>query len=443
MDRVPRAVTAAAGFAELRAAKALSKAPVQVVVIDRSNHHLFRPLLYQVATGSRTCAEIATLLRRTLRDQPNAEVTFGDVTSVDFSGKRLSLVDGQASYDYLVLAAGATHCYFGRDEWTRLAPGSKTLEDAMEIRRRVLSDFEIPERETDATRPLASMTFVVIGGGPTGVELSGALAEFAGWTLAHEFRHIHPAQPASSWRAAPGSSPHSSSRCRPAHGANWRRSGSTSEPAEVKDVDDDGVSIGAERIEARTVLWAAGVAASPLSGSLGVPLDKAGRVVGEPDLTIPGRDDVYVIGDLAHFEQNGALVPGVAPAAMQEGCHAAANILRRLRGELPEPFRYTDKGMLATIGRSRAVTHIGRLEASGLFAWLTWLFVHIMFLIGFRNRLIVMIQWAWSFLTYDRGARVLIQRVRGALADDLPTGRQAASAPATFDSSSGRVRRDT
>jgi NADH dehydrogenase len=281
------------------------------------------------------------------------------------------------------------------------------------------------------------MTFVVVGAGPTGVELSGTLAEVARSTLAHEFRHIDPRTAriilveAGPRVLSAFIEPLSASARRQleALGVEVRTGGL------VTTIDGHGVSIGEERIEARTVLWAAGVAASPLARYLGVPLDRAGRVVVEPDLTIPGRDDVYVIGDLAHSERNGALVPGVAPAAMQAGDHAARSILRSLRGRPPDPFRYVDKGMLATIGRSKAVAHIGRLKASGLFAWLTWLFVHIMFLIGFRNRLIVMIQWAWSFLTYDRGARVLIQRVEGALADDLATGPQPARAPATVDAS--------
>jgi NADH dehydrogenase len=426
-----------AGFGGLRAARALRKAAVKVVVIDRSNHHLFQPLLYQVATGSLSYAEIATPLRRIFRDQPNAEVILGDVASIDVPGKRVILVDGEVPYDYLVVATGATHSYFGHDDWCRLAPGLKSLEDAMEIRRRIFSAFEVAERETDAARRLAWMTFVVVGAGPTGVELSGTLAEVARSTLAHEFRHIDPRsariilmeggprvlgafiEPLSA----------SARRQLEALGVQVRTG------AHVTNIDGDGVSIGDERIEARTVLWAAGVAASPLARSLGVPLDKAGRVVVEPDLTIPGRDEVYVIGDLAHVTQKGAPVPGVAPAAMQTGDHAARNILRSVRGQPREPFRYVDKGMLATIGRSRAVAHIGRIKASGFFAWLTWLFIHILFLIGFRNRLIVMIQWAWSFVTYDRGARVLIQRVEGPLADELTTGPQPACAPATVDAS--------
>jgi NADH dehydrogenase len=430
-------VIVGAGFGGLRAARTLRKAAVQVVVIDRSNHHLFQPLLYQVATGSLSYAEIATPLRRIFRDQPNAEVILADVASVDVPGKRVVLVDGEVSYDYLVLATGATHSYFGHDDWTPLAPGLKSLDDAMVIRRRIFSAFEVAERETDATRRSAWMTFVVVGAGPTGVELSGTLAEVARSTLCHEFRHIDP-------RTAriilvEGSPRVLSAFIEPLSASARRQLESLGVEVRtgghVTNIDVDGVSIGAERIEARTVLWAAGVAASPLARSLGVPLDKAGRVVVEPDLTIPGRDDVYVIGDLAHFEHNGALVPGVAPAAMQTGGHAARNILRSLRGQPREPFRYVDKGMLATIGRSRAVAHIGRIKISGFFAWLTWLFVHILFLIGFRNRLIVMIQWAWSFVTYDRGARVLIQRVDGALADDLATEPQPAGAPATVDAS--------
>src|SRR5262249_2487323 len=279
------------------------------------------------------------------RDQPNAAVILGDVASVDVPGKRVILVDGEVPYDYLVLATGATHSYFGHDDWRRLAPGLKSLEDAMEIRRRVFSAFEIAERETVAARRSAWMTFVVIGAGPTGVELSGALAEVARSTLAHEFRHIDPRRAriilvegcprVLSAFIEPLSA--SARRQLEALGVEVRTG------AHVTSIDVGGVSIGAERIEARTVLWAAGVAAARVSASVGGWLDKAGRVLAGPDLTTPGRDDVYVIGDLAHFEQDGALVPGVAPAAMQQGSHAAANILRRIRGELPEPFRYTDK----------------------------------------------------------------------------------------------------
>src|SRR5262249_25039445 len=311
------------------------KADVQVVVIDRSNHHLFQPLLYQVATGSLAYAEIATPLRRAFRDQPNAEVIMAEVTAVDVPGKRLLLADGEMPYDFLILAAGATHSYFGHDDWARLAPGLKSLGDAMEIRRRVFSAFEVAERETDPALRSAWMTFVVIGAGPTGVELAGALAEVARVTLAREFRHIDP-------RAArvilgEGGPRVLAAFLEPLSGGARRQLEALGVEVRtglhVTGIDVAGVAIGEERIEARTVLWAAGVAASPLAKSLGAPLDRAGRVVVEPDLTIPGRDDVYVVGDLAHFEQGGALVPGVAPAAMQEGSHAAENILRSLRGQ--------------------------------------------------------------------------------------------------------------
>jgi NADH dehydrogenase len=416
----PHVVIVGAGFAGLRAANALRKAPVRVTVIDRTNHHLFQPLLYQVATGALSYADIAAPIRRVLRDQRNAEVLQGDVTGVDVPGKRVILADGEVPYDFLILAAGATHSYFGHDDWARFAPGLKGLQDAMEIRRRVFSAFEVAERETDEARRRTCMTFVVIGAGPTGVELSGTLAEVSRTTLAHEFRHIDPRH--ARVVLVEGGPRILAAFVEPLSADARRQLESLGVEVQtgrhVTGIDSEGVAIGPDRIEARTVLWAAGVAASPLARSLGVPLDKSGRVIVGPDLTIPGRDDVFVIGDLSHFEQGGALVPGVAPAAMQQGDHAARNILSSMRGQPRKPFRYVDKGMLATIGRRRAVAHVGPIKASGLPAWLMWLFIHILFLIGFRRKLTVFLAWTWSFLAYDRGSRVIIEPVHGALAEE-------------------------
>ena len=375
----PHVVIVGAGFAGLRAAKALRKAPVRVTVIDRTNHHLFQPLLYQVATEALSFADIAAPIRLILRDQHNAEVIQADVTEVDVPGKRVILADGEVSYDFLILSAGATHSYFGHDEWAKLAPGLKSLSDAMDVRRRVFSAFEVAERETDEARRRAWMTFVVVGGGPTGVELSGALAELSRSTLSHEFRHIDPREARvvllqggprilAAFDESLSAAAYSQLKSLGVEVQTGRH---------VTGIDEEGVAIGPDRIEARTVLWAAGVTASPLARSLGVPLDKAGRVIVGPDLTIPERDDVFVIGDLAHFEQGGTLVPGVAPAAMQQGDHAARSILSSVRGKPRKPFHYVNKGMLATIGRRRAVAHVGPIKASGFPAWLMWLFIHI------------------------------------------------------------------
>ncbi len=400
-----RVVIVGAGFGGLAAARALRRAPVTITIVDRSNHHLFQPLLYQVATAALSPADIASPIRRIFRGQSNVRVMLADATAVDVPAKKVILADGSVDYDILILATGATHAYFGHDAWSKHAPGLKSLKDALLIRQRVLMAFEVAEREPDVVKRRAWMTFVIVGAGPTGVELAGTLAEVSRQTLARDFRHINTASARVILiEASPmvlGAYP---SDLSDAARRQLEKLGVTVwTGVEVTGIDADGVTIGQERIHARTVLWAAGVAASPLAKSLGAPLDRAGRVAVEADLTIPGRDDVYVIGDLARVEQDGKLVPGVAPAAMQEGQHAALNIIRSLRGQERLIFRYTDKGMLATIGRGAAVAQIGRFRAHGFVAWVLWLFVHILFLIGFRNRLIVMIQWAWSYVTFDRG----------------------------------------
>jgi NADH dehydrogenase len=406
-----RVLIVGAGFGGLDAARALRRAPLRVTVLDRRNHHLFQPLLYQVATAALNPADIAAPIRHVLRRQANAEVVLGDARAVDLAGRRVLLADGDAlPYDFLVLATGATHSYLGREEWAPLAPGLKTLEDALEIRRRVLLAFERAEREKDPGPRGALLTFVVVGAGPTGVELAGALSEIARHTLAADFRHIAPASARVVLVEAAGRVlPPFSERLSAAARRQLERLGvEVRTGAPVTAVDEEGVTAGGERIEARTVLWGAGVAASPLARSLGVPLDRAGRVHVRPDLSVPGHPEAFVVGDLAAVEApGGGPVPGVAPAAKQEGRHAARNVLRAASGEATQPFRYRDKGLLATIGRAAAVARVGRLEFSGLAAWLAWLLVHIAFLIGFRNRVAVLLQWAWSYATFKRGARLI------------------------------------
>ncbi len=412
MDRrEPHVVIIGAGFGGLTAVRALKRAPARITLLDRSNHHLFQPLLYQVATAALSPADISAPIRRILRGQKNVEVLLADVTAIDLASRRVVLADGEIDYDFLILATGATHAYFGHEEWAEHAPGLKTLKDALQIRQRIMMAFEIAERETDEETRRAWMTFVIVGAGPTGVELAGTLAEVARQTLARDFRHIDTSQARVVLVEAAGKvlgtfDEQLSSKARiqlEKLGVEVRLG------TPVSAIDGEGVTIGPERMAARTVIWAAGVAASPVARTLDVPLDRAGRVLVQPDLTIPGHENVYVIGDLAHFDQDGSLVPGIAPAAMQEGRHAAANLLRTLRGQPRLPFHYRNKGMLATIGRGAAVAHVGRFRASGYLAWLLWLFVHIFFLIGFRNRLIVMIQWAWSYFTFDRGARLITE----------------------------------
>lgn len=407
--RAPHIVIVGAGFGGLYAARALARAPVEVTVVDRRNHHLFQPLLYQVATASLNPSDIASPVRRILRHQRNAHVILGEVTGVDVAGKRVFLDGREIAYDFLVLATGATHSYFGHDEWTKHAPGLKSIEDALEIRRRLLYAFEAAELEEDTRRRRAWLTFAIVGGGPTGVELAGSLAEIARHALARDFRHIDPTQARivlieGQERILPSFSTklsENAARELARLGVEVR----TGSP--VTGMDEDGVWLGDDHVDARTILWAAGVAASPLARTLGVPLDRAGRVLVRPDLTIPGRDDVFVVGDLAALEQEGRTIPGVAQAAMQGARHTAGNILRALEGRPSQPFRYRDKGMLATIGRAAAVADFRHGSMSGFPAWVAWLLVHIWFLIGFRNRVMVMIQWMWAFLSYERGARLI------------------------------------
>jgi NADH dehydrogenase len=405
---VPQVVILGCGFGGLWAAQALRRAPVEVTVVDRTNHHLFTPLLYQVATAGLSAPSVAGPIRHILVDQRNATVLYGDARAVDVERRAVRLENGdELRYDYLIVATGTTHSYFGHDDWAPFAPGLKTLEDALEIRRRVLLAFERAERESDPVRRAAWLTFVVVGGGATGVELAGTFAEIARHTLRGEFRRIDPhtarvmlVEAAS--RVLPPYPPDLSAKAQ----LQLERLGVTVWPGRmVTGIDADGVRLGDERISSRTVIWAAGVAASPLGATLGAPLDRAGRVKVEADLSLAGHPEVFVAGDLAAVEG----VPGIAPAAKQMGRHVARNVLKRLEQRATEKFTYRDYGQLATIGRNSAVAVIGKLKLSGLSAWLVWLVAHIYFLINFRNRLIVMIDWAWAYWTYQRYARIVIQ----------------------------------
>jgi len=409
-DARPRVLVLGGGFGGLWAARALASAPVRVTLVDRTNHHLFQPLLYQVATAGLSAPDIAAPLRHILRGQGNATVLLDEVVAIDPAARRVQCAQSGFDYDFLILATGATHAYFGRDEWAEHAPGLKTLDDALAIRRRVLTAFEAAEREDDPVRRAQWLSFVVIGGGPTGVELAGTLAEIARHTLPREFRrcdprnaqvHLIEAGPRV-LSAMPDSLSDRARRQLERLGVTVR----TGQPVTV--IDADGIALGEQRIESRTVLWAAGVAASALGRQLGADLDRAGRVKVNPDLSVPGYPEVFVVGDLASIARaDGRPVPGVAPAAKQMGKHAAAAICARLAGRPAPAFRYRDVGNLATIGRRAAVVDLGRLRFSGPLAWWFWLLAHLFFLIGFRNRLVVLIDWAWAYWTYQRNARIV------------------------------------
>ncbi len=407
------------GFAGLSCARRLGRAPVRVTLVDRRNFHLFQPLLYQVATGGLSPANIAAPLRDVLKRQANTTVLLGEARALDLAARRLRLADGESlAWDTLVLATGAGHHYFGHPEWQRLAPGLKTVEDATEIRRRVLSAFEAAEREPDARARAAWLTFVVVGGGPTGVELAGALGEIARHTLRRNFRRFDPAQARvllveGGARVLPSYPPDLSARAaRSLEGLGVE----VLTGARVADVREEGVLL--ERagtrseVAARVVLWAAGVAASPLGQALaqaaGCALDQAGRVVVQADLSVPGHPDVFVLGDLAACAgRDGRPLPGVAPVAMQQGRHAAAAVRARLRGRPVPPFRYVDKGSMATIGRAAAVADLGFVRFGGYPAWLAWLFIHLMYLVEHDDKLLVLVQWAWNYVTRNRSARLI------------------------------------
>jgi NADH:ubiquinone reductase (H+-translocating) len=408
--RRPHVVIVGGGFGGLYAARALKRAPIQITLVDRRNHHLFQPLLYQVATAALSPGDIAYPIRAILRKQKNARVLLGEAVSVDTRARNLHLKDESLAYDYLILATGARHAYFGHDEWEFWAPGLKNLEDALEIRRRILLAFEKAERESDASKRQKLLKFVVVGGGPTGVELAGAIAEIATQVLISDFRAIDPREAQVLLvEAGPRILSSFPEELSDAAEASLRKLGvEIRKNCPVTAMGPATVGVGDETLQAATVLWAAGVKASSLAQSLGTPLDKVGRVLVERDLTIPGYPEVFVIGDLACFtHQTGKPLPGVSPVAIQQGRHAAKNVERTLQGLPRKPFHYWDKGNLATIGRAHAVADFGRLRISGFLAWLTWLFVHIFFLIGFRNRFVVMFEWAWAYITFQRAARLI------------------------------------
>ncbi len=411
-----RVVIVGGGFGGLNAARALAGAPaLRVTLLDRHNYHLFQPLLYQVATAALSPGDIASPIRWILRHQQNVEVLLAEVTAVDPAARRVNVAGGDPiPYDFLVLAAGSAHAYFGHPEWAARAPGLKTLDDALEMRRRVLLAFEAAEREPDPARQQRLLTFVIVGGGPTGVELAGALAEIARQSLVRDFRRIH--TDAARIVLVEGTPDVLATFAPPLRGAARRslerlgvevRTGLI-----VTGVDDEGVTVQAKgepaaHIPAATVLWGAGVAASPIAQSLGVPLDRVGRVTPEPTLALASHSNIFVIGDLCAFMQDGRMLPGVAQVAMQQGTHAGRNILRAVANQPPTPFRYRDYGVMATIGRGSAVGDIFGWKVSGFFAWLFWIFLHIFWLIGFRNRFIVMSEWAWAYFTLQRRVRLI------------------------------------
>lgn len=399
------------GFAGLYAAKALRHAPVRITLVDRRNHHLFQPMLYQVATAALSPGDIASPIRSILRRQANVEVLLGEARRVDADARRVELTDGSSiQYDYCIVATGARHSYFGHDTWEAAAPGLKNLEDALTIRRRILLAFEAAEREPDPVRRQQLLTFVVIGGGPTGVEMAGAIAEIRRYALRRDFRHIDP-RDASVLLLEGG--PRLLTSYPPSQ-SDWAKQALRRLGVDVRtdtlvtSVDPDAVQAAGWTIPTRTVVWAAGNVASPLTRSLGAPIDRQGRVLVGPDCTIAGHPDLFVLGDAAAFDhQAGGTLPGICPVAIQMGGYAAATIKGDLAGRSRRPFRYLDKGQLAVIGRGRAVADIRRVGFHGFSAWLTWIFVHIFFLIGFRNRVLVMLQWAWSYFTYGLGARLI------------------------------------
>lgn len=412
------------GFAGLNCARGLRRAPVRVTLVDRQNFHLFQPLLYQVATASLSPGDIASPLRVVLKRQRNVEVWLGEVVDLDLESRTVRLMDAELKYDYLALATGSTHAYFGHEDWATRAPGLKTVDDAIEIRRRFLLAFEAAEREADDVARRRDLTFAIVGAGPTGVELAGAMAEISRHAMPRDFRSIDTTSTRivlieGAPRVLPTYPETLSERARrrlESMGVEVRVD------AFVTGVDEEGVRVGDERLAAANVFWAAGVAASPLGSRLGVATDRAGRVAVASDLSLPGHSEVFVAGDLARaLRPGGAQVPGVAQGAIQGGSHVARQIRRDLRGEPREPFVYFDKGDLATIGRAAAVARIGPLQLSGYVAWLVWAFVHILYLIGFRNRLLVMLQWTWAYATYQRGIRLITGAARPRITRPRPS----------------------
>jgi NADH dehydrogenase len=408
-DPTPHVIIIGGGFAGLSAARKLGRARVRVTLVDRRNHHLFQPLLYQVATAGLSGPDIAAPIRNVLKRQWNTTVLLGEVRAIDVERSVVNIDGGELSYDWLIVAAGATNSYFGHEEWQAHAPGLKTLEDALQVRKRVLLAYEAAEREPDERRRKTWLTFVIVGGGPTGVELAGALAEIAQHTLARNFRNFDPSNTrivlldrATLLASMPAKLQAAAERSLLERGVEVRLGHN------VEHIAEDHVIVGGERIETRTVLWAAGVKPSALAEQLGVALER-GRVPVKPDLSLAEHPEVFAVGDLMALRQDGQWLPGLAQVALQSGRHAAANILRRIEGEPVEPFRYRDKGELATIGRSAAVCRIGSFTFSGFPAWIVWWAVHLFFLIGFRNRIMVMSEWIWAYLTWNRSARVIME----------------------------------
>ena len=413
-NSMPRVVIVGGGFGGLAAAQDMGNAPVKLTLVDRKNYHTFQPLLYQVATAGLSPGEIAAPIRSILRRRKNTEVLMSEVTGFDLERRRVEMPDGEIPYDYLIVAAGASHAYFGHDDWEPFAPGLKTIEDALEIRRRVLLAFELAERQAVHGEDGAPLNFTVVGGGPTGVELAGTLAEISRHALAHEFRSIDP-------KMAHILLLEGGPRILPTYAEDLSRSAQQQlehlgvevrTSTMVTNVEAGAIYVGQARLPATVILWAAGVAASPLGKKLGVPIDRAGRVLVQPDLTLPGHPEIFVIGDLASLkDKSGKLLPGVAPVAIQQGRYAAKMIREEVESrtgfDSRPPFHYLDKGSVATIGRAAAIAEFGKIHISGFIAWLSWLFIHILFLIGFRNRVLVFIQWAWSYVTYERGARLI------------------------------------
>lgn len=409
----PHLVILGGGFGGLALAQALSRAPLRITLVDKRNHHLFQPLLYQVATAALAPGDIAEPLRRVFKGQRNLEVRLAEATDIDLEGRRVILSDGEIAYDMLVLATGSTHHYFGNDEkWAPHAPGLKTIGDALEIRRRILTAFERAEWSEDEDDRRKLLTFVVVGGGPTGVEMAGAIREIALRTLRREFRHVAPEEDARVilveamdhvLGAYPDPLPGKARKQLESLGVEVLTGDL------VEDVSDEGVTVGGERIEAGTIVWAAGVKSSPLAEALGVELHRSGRVPVEPDLSIQGHPEAFVIGDLAYLEQDGEPLPGLAPVAQQMGRHLGRQIKRGLRGRSRKPFRYTDLGSMATIGRSKAIAKLPGVRLSGFVAWLIWVFIHLMALVGFRNRLVVFLKWAWAWFTFERSSRLVWQ----------------------------------
>jgi NADH dehydrogenase len=406
----PHVVIIGAGFGGLEAAKKLCCEQVRVTVIDRTNYHLFQPLLYQVATAALSPADIAAPTRAILSKCQNLEVILAEVQAIDVNTRKIKMVDGELEYDFLILATGARHSYFGHPEWEKLAPGLKSLEDAIEIRRRILMAYEYAEKISDEAARRAAMTFVIIGGGPTGVEMAGAITEIARYTLAKDFRNINPSETRviliehapCVLAAFPADLQISAKKQLVDLGVEVRTG------VRADNVTETGVQIGDEFIPCRVKVWAAGNLASFVGQSLGAPVDRVGRVVVSNDLTIPNHPEVQVIGDLANFShQTGQPLPGVSPVAMQQGRHAAHNILAMIDNRKPQRFWYFDKGSMATIGRNKAVADLRFVHVSGLPAWVAWLFIHVIFLVGFRNRLAVLFQWAWAYFTFNKGARLI------------------------------------